>query len=181
MYVRHTFIIFLALGSLPASVLTSPEAPGVPQFERVNDHVYRGAQPTKEGLASLAKLGIKTVIDLRLGEEHAAEEQSAVESLGMRYVSVPMKAITAPTDEQISKVLSILDANSDGPVFVHCRRGKDRTGTVIACYRISHDCWQNRKALTEARSYGLSWVERGMQHYVLHFQPRAQTCSSAGL
>jgi tyrosine-protein phosphatase SIW14 len=57
---------------------------------------------------------------------------------------------------------------------VHCRRGADRTGTVIACYRITHDGWSNRKALQEATSYGMSWIEFGMQRYVLAFQPPAR-------
>ena len=65
-------------------------------------------------------------------------------------------------------MLNLVD-DSAGPIFVHCRRGADRTGTVIACYRITHDGWTNQRALKEATSYGMSWLEFGMQRYVLAF------------
>jgi len=56
-------------------------------------------------------------------------------------------------------------------VFIHCRRGADRSGTVLACYRISHDHWENQKALKEAKTYGLSTFERAMRSFIQHFQP----------
>jgi len=153
------------------SSLSGPaEIAGVPNFQKVNDSVYRGAQPTDQGFKALAGVGIKTIIDLReIGEHSQADEEKAVKANGMRYVSVPMKGMSSPTAEQVSSVLALLNDDTAGPVFVHCRRGADRTGTVIACYRIAHDHWQNDKALSEARSYGMSWFERAMQHYVQAF------------
>jgi tyrosine-protein phosphatase SIW14 len=79
--------------------------------------------------------------------------------------------LSAPTQAQIEHVLPLLFQSESEPVFVHCRRGKDRTGTVLACYRIQHDNWNNRRALEEAKSYGMSRLERSMQAYVLHFTP----------
>jgi protein tyrosine/serine phosphatase len=64
-----------------------------------------------------------------------------------------------------------MNSNGSDPVFVHCRRGKDRTGTVIACYRIQHDGWTNIHALEEAKSHGMSFAERSMRAYILHFKP----------
>jgi protein tyrosine/serine phosphatase len=145
------------------------EVAGVPNFHQVNEHVFRGGQPSDSAWPALAKLGVKTVIDLRGTHEHAtAAEAKAVERAGMRYVNVPMKGLSAPTAEQISKILALLDGE---PVFVHCRRGADRTGTVLACYRIHRDGWENRKALDEARSLGMSWVERSMKRYILAYKP----------
>jgi len=159
-----------------------PRAAGVPNFHQVDEHVFRGAQPTPEGFKNLTKLGVKTVIDLRGGNDHTAGEKTVVETLGMKYVHVPMKGLTAPTDEQVARVLALLDqpsASTDWPVFVHCKRGRDRTGTVIACYRITHDHWDNQKALREARLLGMSWVERSMQAYILSYKPpsRAQVAN----
>ena len=91
----------------------------------------------------------------------------------MRYISLPLSGIEPPSDRQIAHALAIIEDAGNGPVFVHCRRGADRTGTVIACYRISHDGWQNRQALDEARGFGMSWIERGMRSFVLHYRPPA--------
>ena len=77
-----------------------------------------------------------------------------------------------PTDAQIAKVLGLL--NSQEPVFVHCKKGADRTGTVIACYRISHDRWQRQQALKEAKSHGMGFVQVGLKRYILEFQPTVQ-------
>lgn len=156
-------------------------ARGVGNFHQVDAHIYRGAQPTRLGIQSLAKLGIKTVIDLREGREHAGVEEKLVKAAGMRYVNVPMKGLSAPTKEQMAKVLALLDDSSGWPVFVHCRRGADRTGTVIACYRISHELWANQKALEEARLFGMSWVERAMQHYILSFAAPKPEIPQSGL
>ncbi|MGD0361321.1 MAG: tyrosine-protein phosphatase [Bryobacteraceae bacterium] len=146
--------------------------PGVPNFHQVNERVYRGAQPRAEGWSSLAKLGIKTVIDLREEGEHSLQsEQKAVEAAGMHYVNVPLAGLGAPPAEKVSQVLGLLNGND--PVFVHCRRGADRTGTMIACYRIAHDGWSNEKALAEARSHGMAWFEVAMQRYVLAFHATA--------
>jgi uncharacterized protein (TIGR01244 family) len=166
-------VLWVLLGyaavSLPA---VAPGAmPGIPNFHQVTDRIYRGAQPNVSGWDSLAKLGVKTVIDLRPHTEHdCAAEKRQVEAAGMRYVNVPLSEIHAPSNRQISNALNLVD-DSASPIFLHCRRGADRTGTVIACYRIAHDGWTNRRALQEAVSYGMSWLEFGMQHYVLAFHP----------
>ncbi|MBZ5724117.1 MAG: tyrosine-protein phosphatase [Acidobacteriia bacterium] len=143
------------------------ELSGVPNFHKVNDQVYRGAQPSAEGFRNLARLGVKTVIDLR---SRSASEQRKVEAAGMRYIAMPWSGYNAPTADQMSRLLALLHDSAAGPVFVHCRRGADRTGTAIACYRIMHDHWDNRKALTEAKSCGMSLTERLMQQFVLAFQ-----------
>jgi tyrosine-protein phosphatase SIW14 len=145
---------------------------GVGNFHQVDDHVYRGAQPTDQGFRNLAKLGIRTVVDLREDGQRARDEERTVKEAGMQYVSVPMKGMQAPSDQSVSKALALLEDASTGPVFVHCMRGADRTGNVIACYRIEHDHWKNEQALTEARSLGMSWFEKAIQHYVLKYQPR---------
>ena len=159
----------LLLGSGLSFAQTAPD--GVPNFHKVSIQVYRGAQPTDQGLLNLAKLGIKTVIDLREADAHTLAEKKVVEAAGMRFINIPMRGLGAPTAEQLSRVLTLFNDESAGPVFVHCRRGADRTGTVVACYRIAHDHWDNRAALQEARSFGMSWMERGMQNYVLRYKP----------
>src|SRR5262249_13375002 len=147
-------------------------APGLPHFFQVTENIYRGAQPTAQGWKSLKDLGVQVVIDLRRegedGEHSTKEEAKAVEALGMRYLHVPMNGMAAPTEAQITKVLAEL--NSGKKVFVHCKKGKDRTGTVIACYRIKHQQWGNKKALGEAKSHGIHFVEFAMKNYISSYR-----------
>jgi len=136
-------------------------------FQKVNDHLYRGAQPTAAGFKDLAQRGIKTVIDLRsIGEHSQADEEKIVTELGMRYISIPMHGFSTPDGAQMATIQALLVDAANGPVFVHCKRGADRTGAVVAAYRISHDGWENKKALHEAKSLGMSPFERAIQHYV---------------
>jgi tyrosine-protein phosphatase SIW14 len=170
---RFQVILFTGLTLLGFKVckLQGGQATGVRNFHQVDDHLFRGAQPSEAGFESLVKLGIKTIVDLEPGLAHSKWERNRAEALGMRYVNVPMSGLTAPSNDQIQRALAALESDSAEPVFVHCRRGKDRTGTVVACYRIAHDHWQNRRALSEARAMGMSRVERGMRRYILEFQP----------
>ena len=72
---------------------------------------------------------MKTIIDLRHGKDHSDGEQKAAERLGLRYINVPMEGLSAPTDEQITGLLAVLDAADEGPVFVHCRERQGPNGS----------------------------------------------------
>src|SRR6266542_2931192 len=158
-------LMSLLIFSLPAFAGSS--LPGIQNFYQVDDHVYRGAQPTHEGLKYLAKIGVKTVLDLRESDERASAEEQAVTALRMQYVNIPMTGLNPPTESQISKILALLEDNTSGPVFVHCKRGADRTGAVIAAYRIDHDHWDNLRAFKEAMSRGMSFFQLPRQGYIL--------------
>jgi tyrosine-protein phosphatase SIW14 len=163
-------------GVLAAQTLTCS---GVGNFHQLNESVYRGAQPSNQGFQSLAHIGVKTVIDLRESGSRAVNEQKIVEAAGMRYINIPMDGHSAPSEAQVTRILALLNDQSSGPVFVHCRRGADRTGTIMACYRISHDHWQNQKALEEAKANGMSWTELAMKHFVMGFKGRTESVAAA--
>jgi protein tyrosine/serine phosphatase len=115
---------------------------------RVDDHVYRGPQPGHEDLATLAGRGIRTVLDLRGSIDHKRWEQTAVEAAGMKYIRIGLSGVFPPSTEQMNRILRILENPALSPVFLHCRRGADRSGMVIACYRIEHDHWTNAEAMS---------------------------------
>ena len=170
---RRTAILTICF-SLVAAFSAGASLPlaGVENFYKIDDQVYRGAQPSAAGFASLAKLGVKTVIDLReIGEHSQSGEEAIVKALGMQYVSIPLMKMATPDNGVVSRVLGLLNDSGSAPVFVHCKRGADRTGAIIACYRISHDSWEPKRALSEARGDGMSFFQRSMQKYVLHFEP----------
>ena len=169
--VQRLATLFLA-ASLVSTGFAATVVQGVGNFQKVDEHVYRGAQPSAEGFRNLSKLGIKTVIDLREPGGRSEWEQRVVSSAGMRYVSVPMRGMATPSNESMIKVLGLMEDSNAGPVFVHCRRGADRTGGVIACYRVEHDKWKSDRALAEARAMGMRWFEFAIQNYVRRYQPR---------
>jgi protein tyrosine/serine phosphatase len=163
-----------------ASAGFAQQAPaGVPNFHAVNDRIYRGAQPSPDGIQALAKLGVNTVIDLREADGNMLLEKKQVEAAGMRFVNVPMHGLESPHAEDVAKVLAVFNDKDAGKVFVHCKRGADRTGTVVACYRISHDHWDNAKALSEAKSNGMAWIQKAMQHYVMGYKAPVENASTA--
>src|SRR5258708_38737118 len=90
----------------------------------------------------------------------------------MKYVNVPMTGLTPPTEPEITRILGILEDDSAGAVFVHCQRGADRTGAVIAAYRTDHEHWDNARALSEAKSDGMGSFQFPRRSYIRDFQPR---------
>lgn len=157
------FALLVLTAAAPAAEIAHPH--------KIDDHLYTGHQPRPEDYATLKQMGIKTILDLRGGWLHAPHERKEVEAAGMKYVSIRLSGLLEPHDSQIARILSIIEDPSQGPVFVHCRRGDDRTGLVVACYHIDHDHWSNQRALADARQNHLSFLEVLMQRYIRHFDP----------
>jgi len=164
-------LALLLLSSLPLAALAqAPAIDGIPNFHQVTDRIYRGGQPQSGAWTQLASMGVTTVVDLRRPVEHSVQEESlAVVAAGMRYLNFPMNGFDTPTAAQLTTPLSWLDENEK--VFVHCKQGMDRTGTVIAVYRISRQGWENQKALSEAKSLGMHWFESGMKRFIAGYRP----------
>lgn len=159
--------------ALAVPVFAGSPAPGIKNFHQVDEHVYRGGQPNNDGFQYLAKIGVKTIIDLREPGSRSRAEEKAVTAAGMKYVNVPMTGLTPPSEAEITRILAILEDGASGPAFVHCMRGADRTGAVIASYRIDHDHWGNDKALKEAMSNGMSFFQWPRQRFIRDFQARS--------
>jgi len=146
-----------------------PPIEGIANFDEVNHRLYRGAQPNRLGLQHLHKLGVGTIINLRARDDSWVAEADEAGVLGMAYFNVPMSSFRRPRMETVSTVLSIIE-KSPSPVFVHCQHGCDRTGTIIACYRIKREGWKSSKALKEARTFGMSRWEFWMKCFVSDFE-----------
>jgi tyrosine-protein phosphatase SIW14 len=123
-------------------------------FHEVTPFLYRGGQPGAEGIAELARAGIKTVVSFRWGHKTIAAEKAAVEAAGMKFVSIPMYYWQLPGIASTEQFLSIVDDRDNWPVFAHCFHGADRTGLVIAMYRITHQNWHVDDAYREMKRLG---------------------------
>jgi protein tyrosine/serine phosphatase len=176
---RLLLVGFLGIVAFAAEPL--PPVAHVTNFGAVNNHLFRGAEPSPVGLTELSSAGVKLVIDLREQSSATEFEKQRAEKLGMKYTNIPFPPLSAPAPAQVQTVLNLLTQNQSQTIFLHCRRGKDRTGTVIACYRIQHDGWDNKRALDEAKQYGMSPVERGMRAFILRFTPSVTQTDSADL
>lgn len=145
----------------------------LPNFHQVNAQLYRGGQPRRGGVARLAQLGIRTVIDLRDDDdEQARAEEREARAAGLNYFNVPLDTVGRPSDAEVERVLAIINAPQSQPVFVHCKRGKERTGTIIAIYRITHDGWTSEAAQREADRYGMLFLRFDLRDYIRDYYKR---------
>lgn len=167
-----SFVFVALLAATAAAQKPEPRYKELPNFHRVSATLYRGGQPREGGLQRLAELGVKTIINLRERDENAGAEEREAQALGLRYYNIPMERSGAPTDEQIARVFEILDSKEDQPVFLHCHRGSDRTGAVIAVYRITHEGWTGERALKEAEQYGMYPWQRAKKSYIRDYIKR---------
>ena len=145
-----------------------PPTNDIGNFGKINDKLYRGAQPNHLGVEGLKRAGIKTIVNLRMTNDVWVTEAAEACANGIIYTNVPMRGLGRPTDVQVADVLAIIET-FPSPVFIHCEHGCDRTGTVIACYRIQHDQWTSTQALSEAVQYGMSKWEVGMKRFVIDY------------
>src|SRR5262245_10167035 len=77
---------------------------GLPNGGKISDALFRGAQPRAQGLKELKNLGITTIVDLR-GEDpdKIFWERKQAESLGIRFVSIPVSGWSPPSNDQVAQ------------------------------------------------------------------------------
>lgn len=123
---------------------TPIEKPGLPNFHRVTPELYRGAQPTSQGMRELKKMGIKTIINLR--SFHS--DRDALGDTGLEYEHIAMTSLYSE-EKDIIQFLEIVADHDRMPVFIHCHHGADRTGLLCAIYRIVVCQWTKEEAIQE--------------------------------
>ena len=137
--------------SRPDHWAKSLELEGLPNFYKVTDTLYRGAQPTDEGMLGLKKMGIKTVVNLR--SLHSDKDE--IGDIDLVYEHIPM--IWHPNEEDVVKFLQVVTDTNNAPVFVHCMQGADRTGVMCAVYRIVVCGWTKEEAISEMTTGGFGY------------------------
>jgi protein tyrosine/serine phosphatase len=148
----------------PANWATKLERPGLRNFFQVTTNLYRGAQPDQIGMSELKALRIKTVVDLRAF--HSDRKIVTPDFTCARIGTEPWHL----TDADVIQFLKIAADPGRQPVFVHCERGADRTGTMCAIYRIACCGWTKEDAIREMTGggFGFSPAWRNLIHYVEH-------------
>lgn len=126
----------------------------VPNLRVVAPGLLRGGQPTAQGLKLLKEAGVRTVINLRTEAVLVAREAAVAKQLGLDYFSIPLTVFDAPAGADIERFLSLVAEVRRQPVFVHCLHGRDRTGTLVAIYRIKNQGWTSERAYAEMTELG---------------------------
>lgn len=126
--------------------------PGITNCFRVTTNLYRGAQPTAEGMRQLEAMGIKSVVNLR--SFHSDKDELVGTGLkGFRFESKPWHA----EEEDVVTFLKLATDTNNLPLFVHCQRGADRTGMMCAMYRIVVCDWTKQQAIDELKHGGFAF------------------------
>jgi protein tyrosine phosphatase (PTP) superfamily phosphohydrolase (DUF442 family) len=147
----------------------------LPRFHQVMDRLYRGAQPSGVGLRRLRELGIDTIVNLRGESDQTRSEEVEAKALGFGYFNIALPNWGRPQDERVRRILLIIAAPQNGRVFVHCKEGVDRTGTIVALYRIGQQHWSTDDALAEAERLGMHRSQFWMRDYTEDYGRRTQT------
>jgi uncharacterized protein (TIGR01244 family) len=136
----------------PASWAQPVDLLGVPNLHRVDENLYRSAQPTAQGMKNLKQMGFETVVNLR--SFHS--DRNDIGNTGLGYEHIYMKA-WHPERKEIVRFLQIVTNPKRSPVLFHCLHGADRTGSMCALYRIAVQGWTKDEAIREMTEGGYNF------------------------
>jgi hypothetical protein len=142
---------------------------GLENVGRITPRLYRGGAPTREGLETLKGMGIKTVVNLR---HYHGQEERVCREVGIGYLRIALESSDAPTDEAVRRFLRTVTDPRLEPVYFHCWRGKDRTGTMAAVYRMTVEGWPLEAALAERDAFGFYHGWRDLDTFTRGFAKR---------
>ena len=167
------FLFVLVVG-LPAAAPAPPPRPAdwavrvgsgsLKNCYRVSEELYRCEQPTRANLGELQALGIHSILNLR---EHHTDSKD-FEKAGVKLYLERMEAGELTVDNLVAALRQFRAAPK--PVLVHCWHGSDRTGSVVAAYRIAFQNWTPAAALDELRHGGYGYHEKWFPNIIALFE-----------
>lgn len=118
-------------------------------LHKVSDELYRSAQPSAAGMRKLQKMGIKSVVNLRW----LHSDRDEIEGTSLGYLHIPIRTWKIKEKHVLNFLRWAIDPARQ-PVLVHCKHGADRTGTMVAFYRMVVQGWSKQKAIAEMTEGG---------------------------
>ena len=115
-------------------------------FYKVSEGVYRSEQPDGEDFDDIASVGIGEVLNLR--EYHSDSDEAKTHKVKLHRIDVDTGEMS---EAQLREALKII-INRKSPILIHCWHGSDRTGAVIASYRVVVEGWSKEKAIDELQN-----------------------------
>jgi tyrosine-protein phosphatase SIW14 len=170
-----SFILVLALKTLPGFADDVPSPDPIVNFAQVIPGLYRGGTPYEVGLEFLNSLKVKTDLDLQGGDvfepipalaglidfgekpEEIDQEKAEATLLNLNFINEPLSAydkVTPKEDQEIDQTLEIMNDPAQRPLFVHCEHGEDRTGLLVALFEVKYLGYSIKQAHMEWEAYG---------------------------
>lgn len=149
------------ISNRPAEWAVPLEIKGLSNLHQVTPMLYRSAQPDATSGEALRKLGIKTVLSFRKRNK----DEPLHNTPGVTFKRYPLYTWDIE-EEDILEVLRILNNPANQPILVHCTHGADRTGLMMASYRMIIQGWSKEAAIAEMKQgeyeYHVIWknIER---------------------
>ena len=175
MFVQAFFLSFTLLCAGTAPPAASPATahpcetclPGVTNFAKLDEALWRGGQPTAEGFKELEKAGVRTIVSFR----HDHDDLPLLKGTKLRYLRIPSRAWHG-RETNIVTFLKVMEDPANWPVFIHCAQGRDRTGYNAATYRIVVQGWKPDDALREMHAFQFNRVWVANPAFVRRIEPK---------
>lgn len=178
----HACRVLLVLGALGCTVASLPGqpatqsrpepcdtcVPGVINFAKLSEALWRGAQPTAEGFRQLEKMGLRTVVSFR----HDHDDLELLKGTRLKYLRIPSRAYH-PEEADIVTFLKVMEEPANWPVYIHCAQGRDRTGYNAAAYRMVYQGWSPDDAIREMNTFRFNKIWVGNPGFLKKLQPEA--------
>lgn len=146
----------------------------LPRLMKVNERLYRSAQPRDGAVKRLHELGFNTIINLRGASKRTRAQEAEAKALGLNYFTISLPNWGRPDDARVARILEIINAPESGRVLVHCRSGVDRTGMIVALHRMKDEGWTSTDALAEAERNGMRKIQYWMRDYTRDYGDRME-------
>jgi protein tyrosine/serine phosphatase len=180
----HVVILAIVTGLTAVSANAQAEAAQfqnikIKNFGQMDANYFRGGQPKENEYKDLAAIGINTIVDLR--NDPKDYEKPTAESLGMKYINIPMDDAEYPSESAIARFLEVINDPANGKMFVHCKGGKHRAGVTGAVYRFTKYGWNYDQAYAEMLKFNFdtSWGRKVMKTFVQDYAVKMANSESA--
>lgn len=159
------FVLALALNFSFSTAEAKSEVEDLPNMFKMNDYVYRGGRPTLAGMKQLKKMGVTTILNIENDEGAIVNDKKLAAAVGLRWITVPFATFKKPSDAKVDYVLKLLQDRSLGPIYLHCKHGRDRTGMIMGLYRVEVDGWHPKTAYKEMKDRGFRTLIWTLDNY----------------
>lgn len=126
----------------------------------ISDSVYRSEQPSRKAFKELEEYGFKTVINFR----RLWNDNRKARDTDLNLVHLPMRTAKL-TEAEVIEALKAVN-NAQKPILLHCWHGSDRTGVIVAAYRMVFENWTKEDAISEFRHTDFGYHESWYPHLI---------------